>query len=182
MRPFHAIASASLALALNLLWVAGAPGRPVATFQLNSPAFSSGSMIPAKYTCDGAEVSPALSWNDPPASTKTFALIVDDPDAPGGIWVHWVIYDIPANVRGLPEGVPKSIELQNGARQGWNDFRKIGYGGPCPPRGSNHRYSFRLYALDRYAQLPASGSKSDLEREMKGHILAQAELVGRYQH
>jgi len=154
----------------------------MATFQLKTSAFSDGGVIPPKFTCDGADVSPALSWNDPPAGTKAFALIMDDPDAPAGTWVHWVLYDLPASVRELPEGVPKANDLEIGARQGSNDFHRIGYGGPCPPRGAAHRYSFRLYALDRLTALPAGAAKGDLERTMKGHIMAQSELIGRFQH
>ena len=107
---------------------------------------------------------------------------MDDPDAPAGTWVHWVLYDLPASVRELPENVPTAKDLESGARQGLNDFRRIGYGGPCPPRGATHRYSFRLYALDLTTQLPAGAAKSELERAMKGHILAQSELIGRFKH
>ncbi len=180
MRRLHALVSSVLVLVLNLPITVGVLGKSMATFQLKTSAFSNGGVIPAKFTCDGADVSPALSWNDPPAGTKSFALIMDDPDAPSGTWVHWVLYDLPASVRELPEGVPKSKELEFGARQGSNDFRRIGYGGPCPPRGAVHRYSFRLYALDRPTALPAGAAKSDLENAMKGHILAQSELIGRF--
>ncbi len=182
MRRIHAIVSSVLALVLNLQLAAGVPGKPMATFELKSSAFSNGGAIPSRFTCDGSDLSPALSWDDPPAGTKTFALIMDDPDAPSGTWAHWVLYNLPASVRELPEGVPKAIDLKIGARQGLNDFRRIGYGGPCPPRGAAHRYSFRLYALDQYTQLPAGSEKGDLERAMKGHILAQSELIGRFQH
>jgi Raf kinase inhibitor-like YbhB/YbcL family protein len=182
MRRLQAIVFSVLALVLNLLLTAVVLGKPMAAFQLKSSAFSNGGAIPTQFTCDGTDVSPALSWNDPPAGTKTFALIMDDPDAPAGTWVHWVLYDLPAGVRELPEGVPKAKDLESGARQGSNDFRRIGYGGPCPPRGAAHRYSFRLYALDRETRLPAGAAKGDLERAMKGHILAQSELIGRFQH
>jgi Raf kinase inhibitor-like YbhB/YbcL family protein len=181
MRRFHAIVFSVPAIALCLFSVTRLLGKPMA-FQLKTSAFSNGGMIPPKYTCDGPDVSPALSWTDPPAGTKTFALIADDPDAPGGTWVHWVLYDLPGNVRELAEGVPKTKDLESGARQGMNDFRRIGYGGPCPPRGAVHRYSFRLYSLDLRTQLPAGATKSDLERAMTGHILAQSELMGRFQH
>ena len=182
MRRLHAVAPWVLVLVLNLPLAAGVLGKPMATFQLKTSAFSNGGVIPPKFTCDGADVSPALSWNDPPAGTKAFALIMDDPDAPAGTWVHWVLYDLPTRVRELPEGVPKAKDLEIGARQGSNDFRRIGYGGPCPPRGATHRYSFRLYALDRHTQLPSGAVKRDLEHAMKGHILAQSELIGRFQH
>ena len=109
------------------------------------------------------------------------ALIADDPDAPGGTWVHWVIYDLPANAQELPEGVPPDRELANGARQGHNDFRKIGYGGPCPPRGPAHRYFFKLYALDTKLNLQPGATKAELERAIKGHVLAEAQQMGRYQ-
>lgn len=182
MPRFHAVVASVLVLVLDLPFAAGALGKPMASFQLKSSAFSNRGMVPQKYTCDGADVSPALSWNDPPTATKAFALIMDDPDAPGGTWVHWVIYDLPASVRELPEGIPKTKDLQNGARQGSNDFRQIGYGGPCPPHGAAHQYSFRLYALDRPTALAAGAGKRDLERAMRGHILAQSELIGRFQH
>ena len=182
MRRLYAVVSSVLVFVLNLPFAARVLGKPMATFQLKSSAFSNGGAIPPKFTCDGADVSPALSWNDPPPGTKALALIMDDPDAPAGTWVHWVLYDLPANVRELPEDVPKSKDLESGARQGSNDFRRIGYRGPCPPRGSTHRYSFRLYALDQPTQLSAGAAKGDLERAMRGHILAQSELLGRFKH
>jgi len=151
-------------------------------FLLATPAFENGAMIPKKFTCDGPDVSPPLTWTEPPKSTKSFAVIVDDPDAPSGTWVHWVLYEVPADTRELSEGVRKDRQLSNGALQGRNDFGKIGYNGPCPPRGGPHRYFFKLYALDARANLKAGASKSDLERAMKGHILAQAEIIGRFQH
>ncbi len=150
-------------------------------FNLTSTAFTAGGTIPKKFTCDGPDVSPAVAWTDPPANTKSLALIMDDPDAPVGTWVHWVLYDLPASVRDLPEGVPEHGELLSGARQGRNDFRKIGYGGPCPPAGPAHRYFFKLYALDAKVNLKPGTAKAELEKAMKGHILAQAELMGRYQ-
>lgn len=151
-------------------------------FQVTTTAFRDGGPIPKKSTCDGPDVSPALSWSDPPAGTKSLAIIADDPDAPGGTWVHWVLYDLPADTRKLPEGVAKDRELPNGALQGRNDFGKIGYNGPCPPRGSTHRYFFKLYALDSKTGLKAGATKSDLEHAMNGHILAQAQFIGKYQH
>lgn len=155
-------------------------GAATMTFELKSTAFKPGGDIPKKFTCDGADASPALTWTDPPAGTQSFALIADDPDAPMGIWVHWVLYDLPANVRQLPEGVPKIQELQGGGRQGRNDFPDIGYGGPCPPPGKPHRYFFKLYGLDTKLNLKPGLTKQDVEQAMKGHILAQAELMGRY--
>jgi Raf kinase inhibitor-like YbhB/YbcL family protein len=150
------------------------------SFQLATTAFSAGGAIPRKFTCDGPDISPKLTWNDPPAKTQSFALIMDDPDAPVGTWVHWVIYDLLANTRDLAEGVAKQEQLPNGARQGRNDFGKIGYGGPCPPPGKPHRYFFKLYALDVKLGLKAGATKADVERAMKGHTLTQAELIGRY--
>lgn len=149
--------------------------------RLTTTAFL-GADIPKKFTCDGQDVSPALAWNDPPTGTETFALIVDDPDAPGGTWVHWVIFDLPGDARELREGMPKDRELPTGARQGRNDFGKIGYNGPCPPKGTVHRYFFKLYALNSKMNLKPGVSKGELERAMKGHTLAQAELIGKFGH
>lgn len=144
----------------------------------SSPAFDAGGSIPREHTCDGADRSPPLRWGDPPDGTRAFALVVDDPDAPRGTWVHWLGWDIPATARGLPEGVgPEAQELV----QGTNDFKKIGYGGPCPPPGHGaHRYFFRLYALDRPLALPRGASRAELDRAMRGHVLAQAEWMGKY--
>jgi Raf kinase inhibitor-like YbhB/YbcL family protein len=151
-------------------------------FQITTTAFRDSASIPKKFTCDGPDVSPALAWSDPPGGTKSLAIIVDDPDAPAGTWVHWVIYDLPAETRKLPEGIEKDRELKNGALQGRNDFGKIGYNGPCPPRGSEHRYFFKLYALDSKTGLKAGATKSDLERAMSRHVLAQAQFIGTYKH
>ena len=148
--------------------------------ELKSTAFAPGGAIAKKFTCDGPDVSPALAWTEPPSGTKSFSLIMDDPDAPVGTWVHWVLYELPATARELAENVPQSEELPSGARQGRNDFRKTGYGGPCPPPGPAHRYFFKLYALDSKLNLKAGGTKADVEKAMQGHVLAQAELVGRY--
>lgn len=147
--------------------------------EIKSQAFAQGSLIPAKHTCDGADVSPPLAWSGAPAGTKSFALISDDPDAPVGTWVHWVMWNIPAEARVLEENVPKKDTLPNGARQGTTDFKRIGYGGPCPPSGT-HRYYFKLYALDAALDLQASTTRKVLEKTMQGHILAQAELMGTY--
>lgn len=150
------------------------------SFQITSPAFSAGGDIPKKFTCDGPDVSPKLAWNEPPAKTQAFALIVDDPDAPAGTWVHWVLFDLPASVRELAEGVVKQEQVPGGAKQGRNSFGNIGYGGPCPPPGKPHRYFFKLYALDANLGLKAGATKVDVERAMKAHILAQAEIMGKY--
>jgi len=149
------------------------------TMELKSSAFQAGHMIPSTFTCDGRDISPPLSWSDPPAGTVNFALISDDPDAPMGTWVHWVIWNIPASIHTLEENLPKTASLQNGAQQGTTDFHRVGYGGPCPPSGT-HRYYFKLYALDTTLNLPSSTTKKDLEQAIRGHILAQAELMGTY--
>jgi Raf kinase inhibitor-like YbhB/YbcL family protein len=147
--------------------------------KITSSAFAEGGMIPRQYTCDGRDVSPPLSWTGIPSASKSLALIGDDPDAPGKTWVHWVIYALPPGTAGLPEGVPPSEEIPGGGRQGTNDFRKIGYGGPCPPRGT-HRYFFKVYALDTEVELPAGATKAQLERAMEGNVLEQGTLMGRY--
>jgi hypothetical protein len=150
-------------------------------FSLMSPAFAHGATIPAEYTCDGADRSPPLAWSGAPAATKTFALICDDPDAPGKTFVHWVLYDLPAEVHALAAGLAPDAALAEpeGARQGPTDFGQVGYGGPCPPPGKPHRYSFTLYALG--APLGLSGAtKADVERAIAGHVLAQAQLMGTY--
>jgi len=147
--------------------------------KLTSTAFQEGGMIPAKYTCDGANVSPPLEWSGAPQNTKSFALICDDPDAPAKTWVHWVVFDLPASRTSLPENVPPQETLPGGGKQGMNDFKKIGYGGPCPPSGT-HRYFFKLYALDAELNLDSKTTKDRLVQAMKDHILAQGELIGRY--
>jgi len=149
---------------------------------LKSPAFSEGEMIPKKFTCDGDDISPALSWDGVPPETKSIALIVDDPDAPGGDWVHWVLFNLPSSARSLPESVPTQKTLADGSRQGLNDFRRIGYGGPCPPRGTTHRYYFKVYALDIYLDLEPAATKAQVEAGSRGHILAEGRFMGRYHH
>lgn len=148
--------------------------------ELKSSAFQNGAEIPRKHTCDANDVSPDLSWDKAPARTRAFALIADDPDAPVGTWVHWVIYDLPANAKSLAGGIATSAALADGAKQGMNDFRKVGYGGPCPPPGAPHRYFFKLYALDAPTNLKPRATKQQVLEAMKGHILAEAELMGRY--
>ncbi len=142
--------------------------------QLSSSAFREGESIPSKHTCDGEDLSPPLQWSGIPDGARSLALIVDDPDAPVGTWVHWVLFDIPADVGGLPEGV------QGIGVEGVNDFRRSGYGGPCPPRGSTHRYFFKLYVLDSTLNIPAGATKADIEAAFGNHILAQGQLIGRY--
>ena len=147
--------------------------------KLESPAFAAEGLIPPQYTCDGQDVSPPLSWDEPPAATQSLALICDDPDAPRKTWVHWVVYNLSPQTRSLPQNVSPSNPLPKGGLQGINDFGQVAYGGPCPP-GGTHRYFFKLYALDRVLELKAGATKAQLEAAMKGHILAQAELIGRY--
>lgn len=154
---------------------------PPATLQLTSTAFADGGSIPAKYTCDGENVSPPLAWGEPPAGTRSFALICDDPDAPIGVFTHWVIFNIPPGIRQLEEAVPPQEKLANGALQGKNGFFKTGYRGPCPPKGSPHHYRFTVYALDTMLDLKPGVSKNDLLEAMTGHILAQGQLIGIYQ-
>jgi len=149
-------------------------------FELKSQAFSLSGTIPTEYTCAGADLSPPLEWTGAPAGVETFSLICDDPDAPVGTWVHWVLYNLPGSARSLPQGVAADETLEGGAVQGTNDFRRIGYGGPCPPPGRPHRYFFKLYALDTRINLPPGSSKKQLLKAMEGHILAHAELMGKY--
>lgn len=151
------------------------------SFQLSSSAFSSGGAIPKNYTCDGSDVSPPLSWVGAPAA-QSFALIVDDPDAPAGTWVHWVLYNAPGSAKQFSEGVKKDEQLSDGTLQGRNDFRKTGYNGPCPPPGKPHRYFFKLYALDTKLNLKPGATKAEVESAIKGHIVGQAELMGKFGH
>lgn len=155
---------------------------PRATMQVSSSAFGPGEMIPTRYTCDGEDVSPPLRWAEVPAGTKSFALIVDDPDAPVATFVHWVLYNIPAERRDLPEGVPRQLEVPDIGLQGTNDFKdnRIGYRGPCPPPGKPHRYFFKLYALDTTLDVIKGASAATVERALRGHVLAQGQLMGRY--
>ena len=151
------------------------------SMKLTSTAFQNGASIPAKYTGDGADDSPALAWTDVPEGTKSFALICDDPDAPLGTWVHWVLWNLPASTTGLPEGAGKSRALPSGTQQGRNDFGNANYGGPAPPRGRPHRYFFKLYALDTSLMLKPGSRKKALMKAMEGHILAESEWMGTYQ-
>ena len=150
------------------------------SMQLSSTAFLAAEPIPVNHTCDGNNVSPPLQWSGAPAGTKSLALIVDDPDAPMGTWVHWVLFNLPANTTDLAEDVPKGQYLPNGARQGLNDFRHLGYGGPCPPPGKPHRYFFKLYALSATLDLKPGATKKELERAMEKLVLAQGQLMGTY--
>jgi Raf kinase inhibitor-like YbhB/YbcL family protein len=147
--------------------------------KLTSPAFTEGGMFPAQYTCNGPDISPPLAWEEVPEEAKSLALIVEDPDAPVGTWVHWVLYNLPVDTRELKENITKTKVLPDGAMQGTNDFRKIGYNGPCPP-GGTHRYFLKLYALDEMVDLNPGARKKDLLDAMKGHILAECQLMGKF--
>jgi Raf kinase inhibitor-like YbhB/YbcL family protein len=155
------------------------------SIELTSTAFAHEAAIPAKYTCVGdtaspsKDISPELSWGEPPAGTQSFALIMDDPDAPNGTWDHWVIFNIPASARGLPESMPANDTLPDGSMSGNNSWGRTGYGGPCPPSGT-HRYFFKLYALDEMLAISSGATKGELEKAMVGHILAQGELMGTF--
>jgi Raf kinase inhibitor-like YbhB/YbcL family protein len=157
------------------------PGTP--SLELSSTSFPNGGAMPATYTCDGRNISPELSWNSGPAGTQSFVLIVTDRDSPFGYaFVHWLLYDLPGDARELQEGIGSQPQLPNGARQGTTDFDKIGYGGPCPPGKSTHRYVFALYALDTKLNLPPGAAEKQLVKAMKGHVVAAGEFIGRYHH
>lgn len=183
-------------LIITMIWISGCsatitpqavPQQTTATISISqegtlkiySSVFAAGQPIPGKYTCDGQNISVPLAWSDPPAGTKTFALIADDPDAPGRVFVHWVIFNIPASTRALPEGVKSEKVLADGSRQGNNSASRTGYMGPCPPSGV-HRYYFKLYALDTTLALDAGAAKEQLLNALQGHILAQSEVMGTY--
>ncbi len=142
---------------------------------ISSSELADGGTIPARYTCDGENISPSISWSKAPPGTQSLVLIVDDPDAPVGTWVHWVLFNIPSSLRGLPEKVAPVVGVQ-----GQNDFRNLGYGGPCPPKGKPHRYFFKVYALDINLNLPKAATKANVEKAMQGHILAEGQLIGKY--
>lgn len=163
-----------------LVAVMSVPGGHAMAFELKSAVFAPGATIPAQHTCDGADLSPPLEWTSPPAGTKGFALVCEDPDAPRGLWVHWVLWAIPATATALPEGLKPEQTLPDGSRHGRNDFGKPGYNGPCPPRGAPHRYVFRLYALDAVPRLEPGATRPQLLDAIRGHVLGETELVGRY--
>jgi hypothetical protein len=148
--------------------------------KLTSTAFKEGQAIPRTYTCDGVNISPPLEWSGVPKTAKTIAIIADDPDAPAGTWVHWVLYNLPAENIGFVENLPATEKLVAGGFQGKNDFDKIGYGGPCPPSGT-HRYFFKIYALDSELPLKAGATKAETLKAMEGHVVAQGQLMGTYQ-
>ena len=156
-----------------------APQTSDGSIKLTSTAFKEGEPIPRQYTCNGVNVSPSLEWSGVPKSAKTLVIIADDPDAPSGTWVHWVLYNLPADNIGMVENLPATDELRAGGFQGKNDFGKIGYGGPCPPSGT-HRYFFKIYALDSELPLKAGATKAEVEKAMEGHVVAQGQLMGTY--
>jgi Raf kinase inhibitor-like YbhB/YbcL family protein len=155
-------------------------GESSMPIEITSTAFEQGMSIPSQYTGDGADQSPPLRWSELPSGTKSIALICDDPDAPRGTWVHWVLFNLPPGTRELEEGVPTTATLPSGAKQGKNDFGNIGYGGPAPPKGKPHRYFFNLYALAVVVDLPPGATKAELVDAMKGHVLAEGQLMGTY--
>lgn len=155
-----------------------APEKGGAVLDISSDAFKNGSEIPSQYTCKGQNISPKLTWRGAPPNTKSFALIMDDPDAPGGTFCHWIIYNIPPNKQELASGIPASSNLQDGSRQGINDFRRVGYSGPCPPPGKPHRYFFHLYALNTDLAITGSVDRNGLLKAIEGHIIAKGDLMG----
>ncbi len=158
-----------------------APEEEEMALSVTSSAFQEGETIPARYTCEGEDISPDFTWDRPPEGTRSLALIVDDPDAPGGTFTHWVLFNLPADTRQLPEAMPAQSQLDSGARQGKTDFGRTGYGGPCPPPGKPHRYRFTVYALGRMLDLEAGASRSRVGEAMQGEILAEGRLIGLYQ-
>jgi Raf kinase inhibitor-like YbhB/YbcL family protein/uncharacterized protein (TIGR00297 family) len=166
--------------ALNPFDVSSSSGGAMITFPISSSSFAEGELIPGRYTCDGENRSPELAWKDLPQVTRSLALLVEDPDAPGGVFTHWVLYNLPATVRSLPEGQPRTATMPGNGTQGINDFRRAGYDGPCPPAGSVHRYYFKLMALDIDGSLPAGLNAEKLRKAVQGHILAEAQWVGRF--
>ncbi|HYB90264.1 MAG TPA: YbhB/YbcL family Raf kinase inhibitor-like protein [Candidatus Binataceae bacterium] len=171
------IAAAVIAsfVAIGASQAAAQPG-----LQLTSPAFADGAAVPADFTCTGADRSPRLAWTGAPAATKSFALIVEDPDAPMGTFIHWVVYDLPPATSALGEGVPKIAHLPQGGMQGVNSFGRVGYNGPCPPAGKVHHYHFRLYALDSAFDPGAGSDAAAVEEAMRGHVIASTDLVGTF--
>lgn len=170
-----------IAKTLLILWIILLiVGGVAMALEIESAAFKNNEFIPRKYSCQGEDTSPALSWSGAPADTEAFVLINDDPDAPMGTWVHWLVYDIPAKATSLSDNIPKTPSLGNGAKQGNTSFGRVGYGGPCPPPGKPHRYFFKLYALDTVLGLRPGLNKQELLKAMDGHILEEAQLIGLY--
>ena len=169
---------AALASVLAASAVIMQPPPSAKQMQLTSAAFRNNESIPEQYTCEGKNISPPLAWTGAPPGTRSFVLIVDDPDAPHGVWTHWVVFDLPADTTSLTEDTPKSQSITGNAKQGTNDFKQVGYGGPCPPPGKSHRYFFKLYALDTMLDLEPGSSKKQIEAALANHILAQGQLIG----
>jgi Raf kinase inhibitor-like YbhB/YbcL family protein len=168
----------------GVLMTTGSIMRPPETkrkMELSSSAFKDGQPIPVQYTCDGKNISPPLTWKRAPANTESFVLIVDDPDSPTGIWTHWTLFNVPADVSELVEDFAHTHAATPSAKDGMNSFKKVGYGGPCPPAGKQHRYFFKLYALDIPLDLQPGASRSDIESAMAKHVLAMGQLMGTYQ-
>lgn len=163
-----------------LLLLASCKEITTMTLEVTSTAFRNGDAIPKPYTADGQDISPPLKWADPPSGTRSLAVICEDPDAPRGTFTHWLLFNLPADARELSDNILNEKTLPNGARQGANDFGKIGYGGPSPPPGKPHRYFFKLYALDQMLDLPVGSTKGQLRDAMKGHVLAEGDLLGVY--
>ncbi|HXH50444.1 MAG TPA: YbhB/YbcL family Raf kinase inhibitor-like protein [Terriglobia bacterium] len=159
---------------------AQSPDPSQSGFRIESSAFKEGAFIPARFSCQGENVSPSLKWTDPPAGTRSLALIVDDPDAPGGTWTHWVVFNLPAQTRAMDENAPKGDELPKGGLQGLTSFGSVGYGGPCPPPGKAHRYFFKLYAADTSLSLKPGTAREEVVAALKGHTLGEAQLMGRF--
>jgi Raf kinase inhibitor-like YbhB/YbcL family protein len=168
------------AFAAGLLLGSAAWAQQAAKFSLSSSAFHPGAAIPKQYTCSGANASPDLSWSNAPGGTESFAMTVTDPDAPGRVFTHWVMYNIPASAKALPAVVPKDQKLADGSFQGLNDLDSTGYYGPCPPPGNPHRYFFRLYALNAKLTVPPMARRADLEKAIAGHAIGTAELMGTF--
>lgn len=158
----------------------GTASQSTAAMKIQSSAFAAGAAIPAQYTCAGANISPPLAWSGVPAKAKSLALIVHDPDAPSGDYTHWLLYGIPPSTSQLAGNVAKELEIAGVGRQGTNDFRKVGYGGPCPPPGKPHRYFFHLYALDVEAELAPGAGRAAVEDAIRGHVVAEGELMGTF--
>lgn len=174
--------SAAILYLLLAIFLATPASAAEGAFEISSPAFADGAAIAPEFSCDGAGGSPQLMWSAVPEGTKSFALIVSDPDAPHGIFYHWVIFNLPATARTLPAAVAKTENLAGGGDQGINSFRQIGYNGPCPPRGPAHHYHFKLYALDSMLELKPGATAQTVEAAISGHVLASAELVGLFGH
>lgn len=176
---FNTIALAAAIMAACGAAATAGPGK--AEITITSAAFQAGHTIPDECTCKGANTSPPLEWTGVPAGAKSLALICEDPDAPSGTWTHWVIYDIPTAVTGLPAKTPTTSTLPTGANQGMNDFKRMGYSGPCPPPGKVHRYFFKIYALDMEIALKPGATKDMVMRAMSGHIIGEGQIAGTYQ-